>query len=122
MNVADGATSVLKDILFRLRELSTQSSNGTFSNAQRQSIDKESQGLQAEYGRILGYHELQRYLCLRQSGDVVVQAGVGLDAVLLVNISGCLSYEQQRPRATGRLRQAGLSRGAPALISCYRRP
>jgi len=53
LNVADGATSALKDILFRLRELSTQSSNGTFSNAQRQSIDKESQALQAEYGRIL---------------------------------------------------------------------
>ena len=37
LNVADGATSALKDILFRMRELSTQSSNGTFSNAQRQS-------------------------------------------------------------------------------------
>jgi len=34
LNVADGATLALKDILFRLRELSTQSSNGTFSNAQ----------------------------------------------------------------------------------------
>jgi transcriptional regulator with XRE-family HTH domain len=31
--------------LFRLRELSTQSSNGTFSNTQRQSLDKESQAL-----------------------------------------------------------------------------
>ena len=37
LNVADGATSALKDILFRMRELSTQSSNGTFSNSQRQS-------------------------------------------------------------------------------------
>jgi len=36
LNVADGATSALKDILFRLRELSTQSSNGTLSNPQRQ--------------------------------------------------------------------------------------
>jgi flagellin-like protein len=39
LNVADGACSALKDILFRLRELSTQSSNGTFSNTQRQSLD-----------------------------------------------------------------------------------
>ena len=50
LNVADGATSALKDILFRLRELSTQSSNGTFSNTQRQSIDKESQGFRLSMG------------------------------------------------------------------------
>ena len=90
MNVADGATSALKDILFRLRELSTQSSNGTFSNAQRQSIDKESQALQAEYGRILdstSYNGIRVF----GSGDVVVQAGVGADAALLVNISSAVS-------------------------------
>ena len=50
LNVADGATSALKDILFRMRELSTQSSNGTFSNAQRQSIDKESQRFRPSTG------------------------------------------------------------------------
>ena len=86
MNVADGATSALKDILFRLRELSTQSSNGTFSNAQRQSIDKESQALQAEYGRILdstSYNGIRVF----GSGDMVAQAGVGAQAALLVNIS-----------------------------------
>ena len=86
LNVADGATSALKDILFRLRELSTQSSNGTFSNAQRQSIDKEAQGLQAEYGRIL---DTTSYNGIRVfgSGDVTVQAGVGADAALLVKLS-----------------------------------
>ena len=86
LNVADGATSALKDILFRMRELSTQSSNGTFSNAQRQSIDKESQALQAEYGRILdstSYNGIRVF----GSGDMVAQAGVGAEAALLVNIS-----------------------------------
>ena len=79
LNVADGATSALKAILFRMRELSTQSSNGTFSDAQRQSIDKESQVLQAEYGRIL---DTTRFNGIRifGSGDVTVQAGVGADA------------------------------------------
>ena len=78
LNVADGATSALKDILFRMRELSTQSSNGTFSNAQRQSIDKESQALQAEYGRILdstSYNGIRVF----GSGDMVAQAGVGAE-------------------------------------------
>ena len=76
LNVADGATSALKDILFRMRELSTQSSNGTFSNAQRQSIDKESQALQAEYGRILDTTSFNG-IRVFGSGDVTVQAGVG---------------------------------------------
>ena len=86
LNVADGATSALKDILFRLRELSTQSSNGTLSNPQRQSLDKEAQGLQAEYGRIL---DTTRFNGIRVfgSGDVVVQAGVGADAALLVKLA-----------------------------------
>ena len=69
----------LKDILFRLRELSTQSSNGTFSDAQRQSIDKESQAIQAEHGRILtstSYNGIRVF----QSGDMVTQAGFGAEA------------------------------------------
>ena len=90
LNVADGATSALKDILFRMRELSTQSSNGTFSNAQRQSIDKESLALQAEYGRILDTTSFNG-IRVFGSGDVVVQAGVGADAALLVKLSSIVS-------------------------------
>ena len=86
LNVADGATSALKDILFRMRELSTQSSNGTFSNAQRQSIDKESQALQAEYGRILDTTSFNG-IRVFASGDMVAQAGIGAQAALLVNLS-----------------------------------
>ena len=98
LNVADGATSALKDILFRLRELSTQSSNGTFSNAQRQSIDKESQALQAEYGRILDTTSFNG-IRVFGSGDVVVQAGVGADAALLVHISS--AYTSSTSTTTG---------------------
>ena len=99
LNVADGATSALKDILFRLRELSTQSSNGTLSNPQRQSLDKEAQGLQAEYGRILDTTSFNG-IRVFGSGDVAVQAGVGTDAALLVNLSsaGDLSYEHHHGR------------------------
>ena len=113
LNVADGATSALKDILFRLRELSTQSSNGTFSNAQRQSIDKESQALQAEYGRIL---DTTSYNGIRVfgGGDVSVQAGVGADAALLVNIS---SGGSTSIRATGRFRPSRTSAPETGLLS-----
>ena len=90
LNVADGATSALKDILFRLRELSTQSSNGTLSNPQRQSLDKEAQGLQAEYGRILDTTSFNG-IRVFGSGDVTVQAGVGADAALLVKLASTVS-------------------------------
>ncbi len=59
-----------QDILFRLRELSTQSSNGTLSNAHGQSLDKEAQGLQAEYGRILDTTSFNG-IRVFGSGDVV---------------------------------------------------
>ena len=114
LNVADGATSALKDILFRMRELSTQSSNGTFSNAQRQSIDKESQALQAEYGRILDTTSFNG-IRVFGSGDVTVQAGVGGDVVLLVNIASGVSTTP--PRATERFRPSSPSTPETCLSS-----
>ena len=105
LNVADGATSALKDILFRMRELSTQSSNGTFSNAQRQSIDKESQALQAEYGRILDTTSFNG-IRVFGSGDVVVQAGVGADAALLVNLASTVSTSEHTGDGTFQAKQA----------------
>ena len=100
LNVADGAVSALKDILFRMRELSTQSSNGTFSNAQRQSIDKESQALQAEYGRILDTTSFNG-IRVFESGDMVAQAGVGAQAALLVNISSAGTSSTSTTTSTG---------------------
>ena len=112
-------TSALKDILFRLRELSTQSSNGTFSNAQRQSIDKESQALQAEYRRILDTTSFNG-IRVFGSGDVVVQAGVGVDAALLVKISSDGSTSTQGD-GTFQAKQS-FGTGKRALLSCGGRP
>ena len=115
LNVADGATSALKDILFRMRELSTQSSNGTFSNAQRQSIDKESQALQAEYGRILDTTSFNG-IRVFGSGDVTVQAGIGADAALLVNIASGRSTSTTTGDGTFRARQSFVVGANPSLV------
>ena len=53
LNIAEGATSSLKDILIRMRELATQSSNGTLKDTQRLALDGENQALIGEYNRIL---------------------------------------------------------------------
>ena len=104
LNVADGATSALKDILFRLRELSTQSSNGTFSNAQRQCIDKESQALQAEYGRTLTTAKFNDTNVFT-TGDMATQAGFGAKAVILANISSGSSTTITHVSSAGKVPQ-----------------
>src|SRR4051794_7906710 len=59
LNVAEGATESLKTTLIRMRELSTQSSNGTLSDTQRQALDKEFQGLVNEHNRVVATAHFQ---------------------------------------------------------------
>ena len=85
-NVADSATSALKNVLDRLSELATQASNGVLSDPQRQALDQESQALQAEYARVLdtaNYNGTNVFA----AGDLATQAGFGAQAVILANIS-----------------------------------
>src|SRR5208283_1921688 len=70
------------------------------SNAQRQSIDKESQALQAEYGRILDTTSFNG-IRVFGSGDVVVQAGVGVEAALVVNMSSSASTTTTTAKGDG---------------------
>ena len=51
---ADTALSVVSDQLQRMRELATQSLNGTLSDTERSKIDQEYSALQAEASRIQG--------------------------------------------------------------------
>ena len=85
-NVADTATSALKNLLDRMGELATQASNGVLSDTQRQALDEESQALQAEYGRILTTAKFNDTNVFT-TGDMATQAGFGAKAVILANIS-----------------------------------
>jgi flagellin-like hook-associated protein FlgL len=53
LNVAEGATRELTGILIRMRELSTQAANGTYSDTQRQACNVEAQALRSEYNRVV---------------------------------------------------------------------
>ncbi len=55
---ADTALATVSDQLQRMRELATQSLNGTLSNTERDKIDVEFQALQAEATRIQGAAKL----------------------------------------------------------------
>ena len=52
LSIADSANEALGGIVTRIRELTEQSANGTYSNKQRDAIDKEAQALSKEFLRI----------------------------------------------------------------------
>ena len=54
LNIADGATGQVSDILQRQSELATQASSDTMTSKDRQALDTEYQALNQELGRISG--------------------------------------------------------------------
>jgi flagellin len=53
LSIAEGAIGELSSIVSRLKELAEQSSNGTYTNKQRNALDAEAQSLSDEYSRII---------------------------------------------------------------------
>lgn len=53
LSITDGAAQSLGSILTRIRELATQSANGSYSAVQRRALDEEAQKQRDEYNRIL---------------------------------------------------------------------
>lgn len=54
ISIAGGAIGELKGVLLRIKEITTQAMNGTFSDTQRGSMQQEVSALQNEWNRILG--------------------------------------------------------------------
>ncbi len=89
INIADSAMESLTGIAVRLKELATQSANGTFGYAQRASIDKEAQALSKEYNRIVRSTSFNNINLLDGSTTSIrLQGGIGVDASLAVNPVG----------------------------------
>lgn len=86
LNIADGASDQLAQVLTRLKELATQAANGTFSSTQRGALNTEGQVLRLEFNRIVnstafnGLNLLQRQLgTLRiQLGDTTGSGGISI--------------------------------------------
>lgn len=94
ISIATGALSQQTNILGRLMELAEQSANGTFSNAQRATMQREYAQLISEFGRLAdatSFNGLFPLLGGRgdQSGVLSLQAGIrgNLDSVVRLSTS-----------------------------------
>ncbi len=84
LNIADGATSQLSQILTRMEELATQSANGVFQNSQRQALNTEAHELQKEYNRIVSTTEFNGIKLIDEhTGQITIQAGFTDKSALL---------------------------------------
>lgn len=87
--VADGATEQLGGITTRMRELATQSANGTLSDSQRGALETEFQELKQEADRIVATTEFNGQSLLN-GGGFSVQVGAGgseNDSIAVDNIN-----------------------------------
>ncbi|MCB0347044.1 MAG: VCBS repeat-containing protein, partial [Bdellovibrionales bacterium] len=81
LSIAEGAVGELSNILVRLRELATQSANGSLSLAQRTALDEEAYSLTEEYNRITASTEFNDRSLLAANGvEVGIQLGFGTES------------------------------------------
>lgn len=78
VSIAEAALNSQSEILLRLEELATQSSNGTFSDAQRNALDAEYQALILEIDRIGSSSEFNGLRLIDGSNpSLTLQTGIG---------------------------------------------
>ena len=81
LNIIDGTLTQQSNILSRLGELAEQSANGSYSDSQRNSVDKEFQSLLKEFTRLAEsteFNGLRPLLGYRTGSlqDLLLQAGI----------------------------------------------
>jgi flagellin-like hook-associated protein FlgL len=87
VNIAEGATNELGGIILRIEELSTQSISETYSDTQRQALQKEATALTAEWNRIVESTSFNgQNLLTGASTRTVLQGGKGTEGTLAVQI------------------------------------
>ncbi len=81
IQVAEGGTNEIANILVRMRELSIQGASDTIGDKERSFIDKEVQQLRAEIDRIASTTEFNGTKLLNGSGTALeIQVGIGNNA------------------------------------------
>jgi len=91
LNLADGALEDLTAIVTRLKELSVQASNGSYSSTQRRALDLEAQALSKEYLRIAQSTKFNGKGIFHPSfGSLSLQGGYGTSGAITSNLGGAI--------------------------------
>ena len=90
LNIAESTGIELTSLLTRMRELATQSANGTLSVTQRRALDQEARALTGEYNRILSSTKFNDLNLLGGSLDVGIQLGYGSENALSIALGESL--------------------------------
>lgn len=94
INIADGATDSLVQILTRQKELATQAASGSFSLLQRRALQAESDALTSEFNRITSSVDFNGLKIINgQTGDVAIQLGYGDNARVNISFGSQLSKD-----------------------------
>lgn len=108
LNIADGASRQLGDVLTRIRELATQAANGSLSSSQRSSLNTEAAQLIKEYNRIISSTSFNGSNILGANrGTTSTQLGYGSDELIGTDTSGGLSRSVGSGQFTGNLSNLG---------------
>ncbi len=91
LSIAQGGLSQLTDVTIRLKELATQSANGTVSRKQRLSLQKEADALVAEYNRITETTTFNGQLLFNSEASFTLQMGRGEGTSLEIGLGDELS-------------------------------
>ncbi len=87
VNIAEGAMEELGGIIARIEELASQSISETYSDTQRQALQKEATALTAEWNRIVESTSFNgQNLLTGESTRTVLQGGKGTEGTLAVQI------------------------------------
>ncbi|MCB0344943.1 MAG: VCBS repeat-containing protein [Bdellovibrionales bacterium] len=91
LNIADGALSELSNVVIRIRELATQSANGSLSSTQRLALDREAQQLSKEFSRIAQTTEFNGLKLLGSDFDELrLQGGYGSSGGIESSLGGAI--------------------------------
>ena len=87
VRTADGGMQQITDTLQRMRELAVQSANGTYSEDDRDLLNKEFTELQAELGRIADVTQFNGINVLSENNSTVFQVGANTEDADRITVS-----------------------------------
>jgi flagellin-like hook-associated protein FlgL len=118
VNIAEGAMNELGNIIVRVEELATQSISETYSDTQRQALQKEATALTAEWNRIVEATSFNgQNLLTGASTRTVLQGGKGTEGTLAVQVGKAQAANEEEGFAGGTIRSDSDSSGNVAVGS-----